>query len=88
MESNGTIGISGKNITINGENIVSVGSKECIMQSGSASVATKKAGNKAIVDGLDVTLNGNNSATVSGNSKATLSATGMAVIEGAVVKLN
>lgn len=88
MKSDGTIGISGKNITISGENIVSLGSTQCVMQSGSATVATQSKGNKGIVDGLDVTLSGKNSATVSGNSKATLSATGMAVIEGAVVKLN
>mgnify|MGYP003546736358 FL=1 len=88
MKSDGTIGISGINITISGENIGSSGSTECVMQSGSASVATKSGGNKAIVSGLDTSVNGDNTVTVSGNSKATLSATGMAVIEGAVVKLN
>ena len=88
MKSDGTIGISGVNITIKGESILSLGSKDVTMQSGTASVATLAAGNKAMVDGVETSVNGNNTVTVSGNSKATLSATGMAVIEGAVVKLN
>lgn len=88
MGNKGEIGIVGKEITIKGDKVTSIGSTSVVLQSENAVVAVESVGNTVTVQGLDVSMSGTNSAMVSGNSKATLSATGMAVIEGAVVKLN
>jgi len=88
LKSDGTIDISGVNITTSGD-VVAVDGKTSITESsGSATLNLLSGGNKATLSGVDSTVVGDNTATVQGNSKTTITAMGMTVVDGAIVKLN
>jgi len=81
MKKDGTIDITGVNITING-------SKNSKMLSGGAQFDATATGAKASVTGTTTTVHGGDTTTVSGQTKTTVTAVGPTIIDGAVVKLN
>jgi len=81
MKADGTINITGVNITING-------STNAKMLSGKAQFDATASGAKANVTGLTTTVHGSDTTTVSGQTRTTVTAVGPTIIDGAVVKLN
>lgn len=81
MQADGTINITGVNITING-------SANAKMLSGGAQFDATAKGNKANVTGTTTTVHGGDTTTISGQTKTTVTAVGPTIIDGAVIKLN
>ncbi|HRG39387.1 MAG TPA: phage baseplate assembly protein V, partial [Bacteroidia bacterium] len=88
LNQDGTIQISGKNITVNG-------STKSEMTSGAASFTTDAAGGKADMKGTTSTVTGTKTAvvtapdtTINGDAKAGITSSGPTSIEGCIVKLN
>lgn len=81
MDKDGTINITGVNITING----STNSK---MLSGAAQFDATSEGAVINMTGTKSTVHGGNTTTISGQVKTTVTAVGQTIIDGAIVKLN
>ena len=81
LQEDGTINITGVNITIDG-------STNSTMKSGGVSFSATSKGGKADMTGTDSTVHGGNTSTLSGQVKATVTAVGQTIIGGAIVKLN
>lgn len=81
MDKDGTINITGVNITIDG----STNSK---MLSGGAQFDATSQGAVINMTGTTSTVHGRDTTTISGQTKTTVTAVGPTIIDGAVVKLN
>ena len=87
MKKDGSIDISGKNISINGKEIAIVGSDKAGMSSGPASFDAEKSGD-ANVNGTKVNVNASAEATLNAGATTTVSAGGKVAVQGAIVALN
>lgn len=88
LNKNGTIEITGKNITVNG-------STKAEMSSGGAGFIADSSGDKADVTGKATTITGTATAvvtapdtTINGDAKTGITSSGPTSIEGCIVKLN
>ena len=88
MKKDGSITISGKEISINGKTISASASDNATMSSGGASFAADGKKAEAAMSGTKANVSGAAEASVSGGGKTDISAGGKLSLTGAIVALN
>jgi type VI secretion system secreted protein VgrG len=81
MKKDGTINLTGKNITINAQ-------QSAKMVSGQASFAADGNSGDAKMDGMNANINGSMGAKVAGGAKTDITASGNVAVKGALITLN